>query len=261
LLFTGRFSREAVTARIVAAPRPTTEELDAEIERRWRAAVAAASRDGRDLWDGALLRFVSAATITVGDSTQVELEVAPGRYRDFAATNLAPDLRPADRGGLHPWSHFGNAVGTSALIVTGDRVVVAGRRSDRVFGLPRHLHCFGGMLEPDDWTAGAATVDVFSSMERELAEELGVARNEWTGLWLLGLLREPLLDQPELLFAATTALDRDQVGRRFATAPSNAEHAALIDLPREAAARVAVLRGLPRVTAVTRVASRLLGDV
>ena len=261
LLFVGRFRRAAVATRIVAAARPSTPELDREIEQRWQAAQAAATRDGRELWDGALLRFLAARLRPAGAPPGVELEVAPGRYRDFAATNLARDLRPADRGGRFPWSSFGNAVGTSALVVTGDGRVVAGRRSERVFGLPGFVHAFGGMLEPADWAADATSVDVFASMERELAEELGVTADEWSDLVLLGLLREPLLDQPELLFAATTALDHDTVANRFERAPSRAEHSALVELPRAALDRAALLATLPRVSAVTRVASRLLGDV
>jgi len=261
LLFSGRFGRAAVATRIVAATRPSTPELEREIEQRWQAAVAAAARDGRDLWDGALLRFVAAEARRDGATTQVRLDVAPGRYREFAATNLAPDLRPADRGGRFPWHSFGNAIGTSALVVTGDGAVVVGRRSDRVFGLPGHVHAFGGMLEPADWADDATHVDVFASMERELAEEVGVAPGEWSDLVLLGLLREPQLDQPELLFAATTALDRAELRRRSEHAPSRAEHAALIELPRAAAARADALSALARVSAVTRVASRLLGDV
>lgn len=263
LLLAGRFPRAAVRATLVATPRPSTPALEALIAERWTAAQADAQRHGRELFDGALLRWIDGALVpaTATAAARVELSVAPGSYRDFAATNLAPDLRPQDRGGALPWSHFGNAVGTSALVIAGDGHVVAGRRSERVFGLPGYVHAFGGMLEPVDWQAGAATVDVFASMERELAEELAIAPHEWRELLLLGVLREPELDQPELLFAATTALGRAELGRRFERAPSRHEHAALVDLPRGAAARAAALARLERVSAVTRTTSRLLGDV
>ena len=266
LLFAGRFPRDAVRATLLAVPRPTTPELEALIERRWRAAVERAARDGRELFDGAPLRLAELPVVHSASSS-VELKVARSSYRDFVGTNLAQAestaalaARPADRGGRYPWHCFGNAIGTSALVLTADGIVVAGRRSERVFGLPGWLHGFGGMLEADDSRAAGATVDVFASMERELEEELGLAPSDLSELVLLGALREPRCDQPELLFAATTRLTRAALSTRFAGAPSRSEHAALVDLPRTAAARAMALDRLERVSPVTYACSRLLGD-
>ncbi|MSR45695.1 MAG: NUDIX hydrolase [Planctomycetes bacterium] len=283
LLFAGRFARDAVRATLLATPRPTTPDLEALIERRWQAAVERAARDGRELFDGALLRLAELP-IVHSASSSVELKVARSSYREFVGTNLAraesttePTAgestvgtvarstaarasRPADRGGRYSWQCFGNAIGTSALLLTADGIVVAGRRSERVFGLPGWLHCFGGMLEAVDSHADCPTVDVFASMERELVEEIGLAPSDLSELVLLGALREPRCDQPELLFGATTRLTRAMLSTRFVGAPSRSEHSALVDLPRAAAARTMALDRLDRVSPVTYACSRLLGD-
>lgn len=234
----GPFARAAVTTRLDPAPRASSSELDAWIERRWPELCAEAQRDGRELFDGALLRFVDGAERRdSAGARRLDLVVGPGRYRDFAATNLDPTLPPADRGGRFPWRSFGNALGTSAIVATADGALVLGRRSDRVFGYPGWLHAFGGMVEASDGDARRdgdrqhGTVDPFASVARELHEELGVAAGDLKELTLEALIREPLLDQPELLFHATVALTLPQLTARFARAESRGEHAALVAFP------------------------------
>ena len=260
LLVAGRFARGDVIARVVDRPRPSDAALDAAIARRWSAASERARREGRDLFDGALLRWIDATTRDGGGGrTTLALEVGIGTYRDFVGTNLAlaPDdrERPADRGGRHAWERFGNAIGTSALVTTADGWVVAGRRSDSVFSFPGWLHCFGGMLEGVDRGGDGATCDVFASMERELDEELGLQRGELTGLALVAIVREPTIDQPELLFDARVATTLAGLRERWRRAPSRDEHRELVALPLDRAARTAELAAMALVSPVVRAAS------
>ncbi len=254
-LVAGPFARADLDTRFDPAPRPSNPALDAWIELRWPQLCAAAQRDGRELFDGALLRFVGArvhhgAAAAAPSRRRLDLLLGPGRYRDFAATNLDPEMLPADRGGVHPWSCFGNALGSSALVATADGQLVLGRRSDRVFGYPGWLHAFGGMLEASDGSADR--IDPFRAIERELREELGIEVAELRTLTLHAIVREPRLHQPELLFHAEIALSFAELEARWRRAESRAEHAALVALPSSPGAALAALAALPRVSPIAR---------
>jgi len=260
LLVAGRFARGDVAARVLDRPRPSDAALDAAIARRWDAAQARARREGRELFDGPLLRWLGATTRPgAGGRATLALDVGVGSYRDFVGTNLATAHddreRPADRGGRHAWERFGNAIGTSALVTTADGFVVAGRRSESVFSFPGWLHCFGGMLEGVDRHDAGATCDPFASMERELDEELALQRGDLLDLALVAIVREPTIDQPELLFDARVALTLAQLRERWRRAFSRAEHADLVALPLERAARTAALAATALVSPVARAAS------
>lgn len=250
-LIEGRFARAAVTTRFEPAPRESSAELDAWIERRWQELLAQAQREGRELYDGALLRFVAATERRDGSGARhLELVVGPGRYRDFAATNLDPTLPPADRGGRFAWRTFGNALGACAIVATADGALVLGRRSDRVFSYPGWLHAFGGMVEAGD--RSDAAIDPFAAVARELHEELGLAPMELRELTLRAIVREPRLHQPELLFHAEVALTVAELEARWRGAESRREHAALVAFPCERAAIAAQLATLDRVCPIAR---------
>jgi len=242
LLACGPFPPGAVATRVVAQPRPSTPALDAHIEAAWRAAVERAARDGHELFDGDVLRWVRCIVHGAHDPRRLEMIVAPAKYREFVGTNLDPALRPyfgpypaAElASSVHPWSHFANAVGTSAVIVTSDGVLVAGRRSARVLGYAGCVHAFGGMLEAADAAADPATsgaVDAFAGLERELIEELGVAAAEISEPVLEGVILEPQIWQPELIFHARVARTFAGLVDAWRGAPHRDEHDDLVTFP------------------------------
>ena len=209
----------------VATTRPSTPELDAAIALRYERAIAAADREGRRLFDGPTQRWIGHRI----EEGRLIVVAGPGRYRDFVATNLAPDVIPDVAGGTLPWSHFGNAIGTSALIVTRDDRLVAGRRSRRVLAYSGHVHSFGGILEA---AADGEAIDVFASLRRELHEELGLAAADCAKTTLLGVIREPRIHQPEMLFVVVTLLDLATLTKRWYAAESHDEHDELVSLQR-----------------------------
>jgi 8-oxo-dGTP pyrophosphatase MutT (NUDIX family) len=242
LLARGPFLPGEVTTRLVGEPRPTTPELDIHIERAWHAALAKAEESGQHLFDGDVLRWVRAIVHGADEGRRLELIVAPGKYREFVGTNLDPVLRP-DFGprrasdlptSVHPWSHFANSVGTSAVVVTTDGVVVAGRRSARVLGYAGCVHAFGGMLEAADAAGDGAkigAVDVFGGLARELVEELGVRAEEISEPVLEGVILEPEIWQPEMIFHAKVARSFAGLVDAWSGAVHRDEHDELITFP------------------------------
>jgi hypothetical protein len=116
--------------RLVAQARPSTPALDAHIEATWRTAVERAARDGHELFDGDVLRWIVERVRERGGRRELEMTVAPAKYREFVGTNLDPTLRASFDGEtqgpapaaaavaatVHPWARFANAIGTSAVV-------------------------------------------------------------------------------------------------------------------------------------------------
>jgi 8-oxo-dGTP pyrophosphatase MutT (NUDIX family) len=261
ILVQGPFDEGEVRAEITAERRPSTPELDAHIDERWEEARGLARDAGRTLFDGAVLRWVDHA-VPRGDDGRPRLELRLGRgvYREFVGTNLDPTLKPDIAGGSLPWRRFGNAIGTSAIVVTDDRRLVMGRRSARVLGYAGHVHSFGGMLEgvdvapagPPGSRDALGTVDVFASMRRELAEELALAPAEMRDLVLTGVMIEPEIHQPELLFRVRIPLAAAALPERWRRAESRDEHEELIVLPDDEAAMEEALVPVAPVSPIGR---------
>jgi 8-oxo-dGTP pyrophosphatase MutT (NUDIX family) len=119
-------------------------------------------------------------------------------------------------------------MGTSSVLVTKEGAVVVGRRSSSVVGYAGALHSFGGMLEAVDLKSGA--VDVFASLKRELREELGLADEEIAAPVLEGIILEPLIHQPEMIFHARVGLTFAELQARWKSAESGDEHDELLAL-------------------------------
>src|SRR5262249_29143816 len=143
----------------------------------------------------------------------------------------------------------------SALVVTRDGQVVAGRRSARVIAFGGHVHPFGGMLE--SVRDGRAAVDVFESMRRELREELALADCELAQLQLHGFIVDPAIAGAGLLFPLQSDLTLAQLAARWQPASSRDEHDELVAVPDDARLAAPRLARLEPLTAVAHAAFEL----
>jgi hypothetical protein len=212
----GAFSPEQVAARLVKAT-PFAPDLDpALIDDAWNIARAEASRRGAVLFDGPLLRLIRI------DSTRptLTLDLQPTSFRIFVGTNLRdPGLSAVRRA---------DPLGISAVILSADRRLVLGRRSERVYGHPSSLHCIGGHAEPSHLLAEAPTmIDTFASIMMELVEELRVVPDQVETITCLGLARDDATLQPELIFCIRLAIPSTELSA------ANEEHDRLVFLGSE----------------------------
>jgi 8-oxo-dGTP pyrophosphatase MutT (NUDIX family) len=255
LLVRGPFEAGDVTVRVLEEARPTTPELERQIEESWRATLALAKREGRHVFNGGVMRWLNAEVRPSGGRRRLQLTVAPSTYREFVGTNLDPNLKPDVAQGTIPWSHFGNAIGTSSVVVTSDGVVVAGRRSASVIGYAGTVHSFGGMLEAVDRDGGS--VDAFASLRRELREELGLRDVEIGPPVLEAIILEPLIHQPEMIFHVRVTNDFAELKRRWKSAESGDEHDELLALEEAPADAEAEFTRLAPVSPIGRAALAL----
>lgn len=194
----GYWRRGQLSTAIVPStydPHPTLAGL---IQFAWDEGC---SRPGVHLFDGPLCRFERL----VANDQHLHLDVSHCRYKQFFGTNGShPEW--ADQ---HGWNTLANAIGTSAALVSSDGWLIFGRRSHSLALYPGWAHPFGGILEPGD------SIDLISEMQRELHEEIGLADSDISDLACIGLVRDPQLRQPELIYLARSLLTRHELESRL----------------------------------------------
>lgn len=254
ILEVGPFSAERVRCVYTDSPRPPHPDVEPVIERVWAERIREARATGVELYDGPQLRLLDWTAGQRADRRSLSLRVGPGSYRDFLGTNLSALHRSLPSVPLH---HFGNVLGTSALLSCSDASLVLGRRSERVAFYAGWTHCVGGTVEGVDRQPDGR-VDVFASILREVEEEVGVAPAE-ARCRCLGLVRDESVLQPELVFEVSVDLSFEELSARWAGAEARAEHAELIALPARADAVVRFTSDPKRVTPVALAALQLWG--
>jgi hypothetical protein len=222
----GRFAPSQVRVALTDVPRPSTPELEAAIAEQWERQTALAREHDRLLFNGDLLRYVGHRISNGGASCQLfELTVGPTCYRDFVGTNLFNHHRIDEFG----HDRFANPVGTTATLMTADRRICYGRRSQRVSYHAGCVHTFGGALEASDRGDDEA-IDAFVSVARELTEELAIAPDELHDFTCVGLIRDREIHQPELLFEARLPITADALRTRWQSADAKDEHVDIVTL-------------------------------
>ena len=172
--------------------------FSALIESAWSTACA---RPGVHLFDGPLCRFERLTA----DEQHLHLKVSRCSYKQFFGTNGShPEWADA-----HGWNFLANAIGTSAALVSSDGWLVFGSRSMAVALYPGWAHPFGGILEPSE------DLDLLAEMQRELHEEIGLSASDISDLACIGLVRDPCLRQPELIYLARASLTLHELESRL----------------------------------------------
>jgi len=215
----GEFSRSQLQIVWRDEHRPPHAELDALVADTWSRLRAECDSKGVCLFNGQLARYLRHY---VEDGILV-IEVGPSDYANFMCTNYI-NGHLVDKYG---WGMFGNALGTSATLITSDGWCVYGRRSMRVACHSGYVHTFGGCIEPGE-RSEEGIFDGYSCILRELTEELGLGQRDIKELLCLGIIRDSTILQPELIFDARVDLTRDDIAGRIEPDGPNEEHDGIV---------------------------------
>ncbi len=207
---------------------------DGEVEQlkaAWPRHVEDATREGRVLFNGSMVRWLGHRI----EGSELIIEAGPTDYATFYCTNYLNHAL-GDRIG---WERFANPIGISANVITSDGWLLYGRRNQKVACHAGYVHSFGGTVSPDDRNCNGK-LDVFSAMGRELREELALAGDELAELVCLGMIRDPEIRQPELVFDAVVRCNRKELEARIQ--PDDAEHDAIVACADDSAAYLDFVR-------------------
>jgi len=246
----GSFCPEQIVQSWSLEPRPTTPAIEAAIARHWEAESAVALERGRRLFDGALVRVQSVKVI----NGRLSFVFGPTSYREFFGTNLYGASTAMATGE----ACLANPLGVSATVITRDGFLAYGRRSDRVAFHAGFVHGFGGMLDEQDRGLNKK-FDLFGCIVREVCEELGLSSSHISDVRHVGLVRDNTLQQPEMLFDVTVAVDKAYLASRFEPSLSDGEHTKIEFVPDDPEGVATFLDRVDRMAPVAQAALLLHG--
>jgi hypothetical protein len=195
------------------------EGVKALVAEIWSEEVERARRQGRNLFNGQLVRYLRHRVL----DGWLEIDVGPTDYAHFLGTNVLNAHRAEEIG----WDQFSCPMGTSTTLLTADGWLLAGRRNERVAIHRGAVHTFSGGLEAGHKLTDGS-FDVFSNMHRELQEELGLGGGDIVEMVCLGLICDRKVRQPELIFDTQVGLTREEIFARHDPESPNEEHAEIV---------------------------------
>lgn len=229
----GKFKRGDIDVHWSQARRRSAEKIDQAIDKTWAEQSRRVQRDGVDLYDGRLCRLVQCQE----QQGRLSLTLGEVSFREFVGTNL---MNPRMRH-LYGEDVLADPLGVSAAVTTADGHLLLGRRSKTVFFHAGMIHPVGGIVEMAE--AGEADAHPFRAMRRELYQELGIAGEDVTDrLWCIGLVRDKVIWQPEMIFDIHLKLDLRAIRGAHVAADDAAEHTELVFLRNDSGAVVSFLR-------------------
>jgi 8-oxo-dGTP pyrophosphatase MutT (NUDIX family) len=131
------------------------------------------------------------------------LSLCPGDYATLQYSNSYTDQI------FKKWGEesLSRVLGISAVLVTVDEKIALMKRSSNVGEFPNCFDVFGGHVDvPVDFSKP----NIFSSMEQELKEEVGLDNKDYR-LELLALIEANVNRKPELVFGAKSVLPFDLI--------------------------------------------------
>jgi hypothetical protein len=234
LLVRGSWPAARLRSRFVASSHQLPPSCQEQVDDAWAQALAV---PGVRLFNGALCRLEGHQA----DAQGLLLTLSRTTYKAYLGSNV----HHPEWACLHGPGVLANPVGTSVALRSGDGVLVFGMRSASVALYPGHVHPFGGTMEVPE---PGGQVELIGEMERELAEEAGIARSELDDLRAIALAEDCTLRQPELIYAARTQLTAAAIAARL----DPEEHTACWMLRDELSEIDAVLAGRVPVSPVLR---------
>ena len=143
--------------------------------------------------------------------------MGPTTYKESVGTRDPDDgVPPGDRA---------DPLGSAAVLVSADGMILCGRRSPHTDINPGKIFLFGGFLDPKDLSRPDPVV---AGVRREIVEATGIPKDRLRDLICTGLLYDELLPHPELSFTART---RDTLPEVQARTPQDREDAQLDGMP------------------------------
>lgn len=172
-------------------------DYDALVETAWAGRVEAAAARGHRLWDGTHYRVIDIAQ--AGEGMRIDLGTVSFRYlatyrllhKDDAARHLTP-------------THH---ISTAAMLLTADGHYVFGKRA-----INGAIDLIGGGFQPEE----GVPVCFENNLYKEIAEELGVARDKLGAAQGIGIVRSTTSNVLVIAKIETT-LTRDGIREAFAT--------------------------------------------
>ena len=151
----------------------------------------------------------------------LDLDLRPSDYRTLMYSNAHVKTICETWGS----QYVARVLGISAVLLSAEETIILMKRSQTVGEFPGCFDVFGGHID----VAAQQTPCVFSAMQQELNEEVGLGPDEYS-LSLIGLIESVPNLKPELVFRADCRLSTREIYERARHARDQREYSGLITL-------------------------------
>ncbi len=237
ILHPGNWDASDVSQAWTLNTRRHIPEVEAAIETAWITALA---RPGVNLFDGPMCRLESWHAT----ETRLRLTLSNSSYKAFLGTNM---MHPEFADLFGP-DVMANPIGVSPALITSDRHLLLGYRNHSVAYYPGRIHPFAGCMDPDD-------ENLFSAVDRELAEELSLGSTDISHVRCTGVAEDIHLRQREFIFSARVLRTLAEIQERL----DPVEHHDIFSIAATPDTVAETLRKEPRLTPVASAALLLWG--
>lgn len=128
-----------------------------------------------------------------------------------------------------------SGLGVSAVVVSEDKNIIFMKRSNRVAADSSRFDVFGGHIDSEKHESlqkqGSLTPDPFIAIRRELEEEIALKPEQIVSLQGIGLIKNNITDQYEMIFLCRTAIPAAKIIEQASRAPDRAEYSHIIQIP------------------------------
>lgn len=223
-LLTGHFAAHEVQVSWKSLAESRPPQLQREIDAAWQGLRPNPHFNGR----------IARLEGWEAEQGRLELQLRPTDYKTLLYSNGHVEEIVAQWGERA----LAKALGISAVVLSADGELILMQRSELVGEYPGCFDVFGGHI---DAPARGGRPDPFASMEKELAEELALAAEDFV-LRCIGLVLARKTRKPELIFRAHTRLTSDALLQAATAAQDRYEYTRLLTVPAEAGEIAAFLQ-------------------
>ena len=196
---------------------PTTPALQEWMDATWQAKLTLAREQGFPLFDGQLVRLVSAEA---GGDGKLHIVLGNTGYKEYITSREPAFAQGRDR------QELGNALALCSVVETNDGYILYERRQ-KVAVHSGRFHVIAGFFEQRD-TDAQGQPDPFAAMRREIREETGIQADDIVEQYCLGSVYDLSSPHGELCFLTRLNISLAEVRTRT---PEDQEIQQLLALP------------------------------
>jgi 8-oxo-dGTP pyrophosphatase MutT (NUDIX family) len=207
ILISGIFEENQLHCNLMEGKKIYSSQIQKKVEKYWL------EKESSSLFNGTVYSLIKAER----RENDIFYSLQQTEYKYFFGTNLIDKFL----------SERADILAVCSVIETSDGYSVLGLRANSLAEGKNLWHVIGGSID----SIFSFHETAFTSMKKELTEEIGIENDDIETMICLGLGKNRKINKPEFLFYTKLKLSKNELLPKMNTAPDKNEHSKLIFIP------------------------------